>query len=293
MRSAGTAFREALAAEQPLQVVGAINAYAALLAEHAGFRAIYVSGAGVANASFGMPDLGITNLGDVVEDVRRITAATPLPVLVDVDTGFGEALAIARTVREMFRAGAAAIHMEDQIAAKRCGHRPGKALVAAQEMVDRLAAALDARPDPGLLVMARTDAIAVEGPDAALERAVAYQEAGADAMFVEGVPDLATVRRFVDALEVPVLVNVTEFGVTPLFSLEELRAAGVALALYPLSAFRAMAGAAEAVYREVRASGTQAAMVERMQTRAELYEHLHYYDYERKLDELFGGRGRA
>ena len=286
--SAGRRFREALEAERPLQVAGAINAYTGLLAERAGFRALYVSGAGVANASYGLPDLGITQLGDVAEDVRRITDATALPVLVDVDTGFGGAFAVARTVREMSRCGAGALHIEDQVQAKRCGHRPGKELVGTGEMVDRLKAAVDARPDPDLVIMARTDARASEGLEAALDRAEAYVEAGADMVFAEAMHSLDDIQAFTDRLSVPVLVNLTEFGKTPYLTLEQLREAGADLALYPLSAFRAMSRAAELVYGAIREQGTQQGVLDQMQTREELYEVLGYHDYERKLDELFG-----
>jgi methylisocitrate lyase len=287
-RSAGERLRAAVQAERPLQVAGAINAYFARLAEQAGFRALYLSGAGVANASFGLPDLGITNLGDVAEETRRITAATGLPLLVDVDTGFGEAFGIARTVRELTRAGAAGMHLEDQVSAKRCGHRPGKQLVAAAEMADRVTAAVDARTDPAFVVMARTDALAVEGLDDALDRVRRYVDAGADMIFAEAVTTLDEYAAFVAAAGVPVLANITEFGQTPLFSVEELAGVGVSLVLYPLSAFRAASAAARDVYRTLRRDGTQAAVVNRMQTRAELYEVLGYHDYERKLDELFG-----
>ncbi|ROR34534.1 methylisocitrate lyase [Inmirania thermothiophila] len=286
--SAGARFRAALEAERPLQVVGAINAYAARLAERTGYRALYVSGGGVAAASCGIPDLGITTLDDVLTDVRRITDVTELPVLVDVDTGFGpSAFNIARTVRAMIKAGAAAIHIEDQVQAKRCGHRPGKAIVSRQEMVDRIKAAVDARTDEAFVVMARTDALAVEGLEAAIERACACVEAGADMIFPEAVPDLDTYRRFVDAVGVPVLANITEFGKTPLFTVEELAGAGVALVLYPLSAFRAMSRAALEVYRAIREEGTQRGVLDRMQTRDELYDYLDYHAYERKLDELY------
>ena len=285
--SAGERFWQALEAERPLQVVGTINAYSALLAERAGFRAIYLSGAGVANASFGLPDLGITSLNDVCEDVRRITGATALPLLVDADTGWGQAFMIARTVRDLTRAGAAGIHIEDQVQAKRCGHRPGKALVGADEMVDRIRAAVDARPDERFVIMARTDAHAVEGQAAALDRAAAYVEAGADMIFAEALNGLEEYRQFTDAVGVPVLANITEFGQTPLFTTAELGDAGVRLALYPLSAFRAMSRAAEAVYGALREAGTQRDVLDSMQTRAELYEVLGYHDYERKLDELF------
>lgn len=288
MESPGKRLRLALAEERPLQIVGTVNAYAALLAERAGFRAIYLSGAGVANASLALPDLGMTTLSDVLEDVRRITAASRLPLLVDADTGWGHAFMIGRTVREMIRAGAAGIHIEDQVAAKRCGHRPGKALVAAGEMADRIRAAVDARTDPEFVIMARTDAAAVEGLDAAIERACRYREAGADMIFPEALTGLDQYRRFAGATGLPVLANLTEFGVTPLFTLRELADAGVSLALYPLSAFRAMSSAALRAYRAIREEGSQRGMVESMQTRSELYDILGYHDYERKLDELFG-----
>jgi len=285
--SAGARLRDAVAAERPLQVVGAINAYAAKLAERAGFRAIYLSGAGVANASFGLPDLGITSLNDVCEDVRRICNATELPLLVDADTGWGAAFNIVRTVKDLCRAGAAGCHLEDQVQTKRCGHRPGKALVAPGEMCDRIKAAVDGRPDEAFVVMARTDAHAVEGQQAALERALAYVEAGADMIFAEALATLAEYREFTARVRVPVLANITEFGKTPLFTVEELGGAGVGLVLYPLSAFRAMAKAAEDVYDTLRAEGTQRSVIDRMQTRAELYEVLGYHAYEQKLDELF------
>ena len=286
--TAGARLRAALAIERPLQVVGTINAYAALLAEHAGFRAIYVSGAGVANASFGLPDLGITSLNDVCEDVRRITGACPLPLLVDADTGFGSAFNIARTTRELIRAGAAGMHLEDQVSAKRCGHRPGKALVDAREMVDRIHAAVDARSDPAFVIMARTDAHAVEGQAAALERAADYVAAGADMIFAEALKTLDEYRQFTSALAVPVLANITEFGQTPLYTVADLAAAGVRLVLYPLSAFRAAARAQLTVYNGIRTYGTQKGLLDQMQTRAELYDVLGYHDYEKKLDELFG-----
>ena len=286
--TAGARLRAALEIERPLQVVGTINAYAALLAEHAGFRAIYVSGAGVANASFGLPDLGITSLNDVCEDVRRITGACPLPLLVDADTGFGSAFNIARTARELIRAGAAGMHLEDQVSAKRCGHRPGKALVDAREMVDRIHAAVDARSDPAFVIMARTDAHAVEGQAAALERAADYVAAGADMIFAEALKTLDEYRQFTSALGVPVLANITEFGQTPLYTVADLAAAGVRLVLYPLSAFRAAARAQLTVYNGIRTYGTQKGLLDQMQTRAELYDVLGYHDYEKKLDELFG-----
>jgi methylisocitrate lyase len=286
--SAGARLRAALGQERPLQIAGAINAYFALLAERAGFRALYLSGAGVANASHGLPDLGIINLADVTEDARRITAATDLPLLVDVDTGFGEAFGIARTVRELTRAGAAGVQLEDQVSAKRCGHRPGKQLVGAEEMVDRIKAAADARTDEALVILARTDALASEGLEPSLERAKAYVAAGADWVFPEAVTTLDHYRRFVEATGVPVLANLTEFGETPLLGTDDLASAGVACALYPLSAFRAASAAALEVYQTLRRDGTQAAALEDMQTRAELYDVLGYHAYERKLDELFG-----
>jgi methylisocitrate lyase len=286
--SAGARLRAALEVERPLQVVGTINAYAALLAQNAGFRAIYLSGAGVADASFGLPDLGITSLNDVCEDVRRITAACPLPLLVDADTGFGSAFNIARTCTQLIRAGAAGMHLEDQVSAKRCGHRPGKALVSAAEMVDRLKAAVDARSDGEFVIMARTDAHAVEGQNAALERAAAYVAAGADMIFAEALTTLDEYRQFAASIKVPVLANITEFGQTPLFSTAELASAGVRLVLYPLSAFRAAAKAAVTVYGAIRRHGTQKSVLDLMQTREELYEVLGYHAYEEKLDELFG-----
>ena len=285
--SAGARLWTALKSERPLQVVGAINAYSAKLAERAGFKALYLSGAGVANASFGLPDLGITSLNDVCEDVRRISGATELPLLVDADTGWGAAFNIARTTREFIRSGAAGMHLEDQVQAKRCGHRPGKALVSKEEMVDRLRAAVDGRTDSEFVIMARTDAHAVEGQSAAVERALAYTEAGADMIFAEALATLAEYAEFTRAVKVPVLANITEFGKTPLFTVSELAGAGVGLVLYPLSAFRAMAKAAEGVYTEIRKEGTQAAVIESMQTRAELYELLGYHEYEKKLDQLF------
>jgi methylisocitrate lyase len=290
-QSAGARFRAALEAERPLQVVGTINAYTALLAERSGYKALYLSGAGVANASFGLPDLGMTSLNDVCEDIRRITGATPLPLLVDADTGWGAAFNIARTVREMIRAGAGALHLEDQVSAKRCGHRPGKALVSAAEMCDRIRAAVDGRTDDAFVIMARTDAHAVEGQQQAIERACAYVEAGADMIFAEALETLDEYREFTAAVEVPVLANITEFGQTPLFTTAELADAGVRLALYPLSAFRAMSAAALAVYETLRREGTQQAVVDTMQTRKELYEVLGYHDYERKLDALFTADG--
>lgn len=284
--SPGQRLRNAVAEENPLQVVGAINAYSAMLAARAGFRALYLSGAGVANASFGIPDLGMTTLENVLEDARRITGATDLPLLVDIDTGFGEAADIGRTIQEMGRAQVAGVQLEDQVPAKRCGHRPNKAIVSQAEMVDRIRAAVDARSDDSLVVMARTDALAVEGIEPAIERAVAYKEAGADMIFPEAVSDLGQYQQFADALGIPILANITEFGNTPMFSTSELRSAGVGLALYPLSAFRAMSRAAESVYAAIRRDGTQQAVLDVMQTREELYECLGYYEYEKKVDEL-------
>jgi methylisocitrate lyase len=286
--SPGERLRAAVEAERPLQIVGTINAYAALLAERAGFRALYLSGGGVANASFGLPDLGVTSLNDVCEDVRRVTGACPLPLLVDADTGFGSAFNIARTCRDLIRAGAAGMHLEDQVAAKRCGHRPGKALVSTGEMVDRLKAAVDARTDSAFVVMARTDAHAVEGQAAALERAQAYVAAGADMIFAEALRTLDEFRQFAASVPVPVLANITEFGQTPLFTTAELGATGVRMVLYPLSAFRAAARAQLTVYGAIRQQGTQKSVLDLMQTRAELYDVLGYHEYEKKLDELFG-----
>ena len=289
--SAGARFWQALEAEKPLQVVGTINAYSALLAEKAGFRAIYLSGAGVANASFGLPDLAMTTLGDVCEDIRRITYATELPLLVDADTGWGGAFMIGRTVREMIRAGAAACHIEDQVGVKRCGHRPGKALVDTTEMTDRIKAAVDGRSDDKFTIMARTDAHAVEGQQAALDRSAAYVQAGADMIFAEALTTLDEYQQFTAAIDVPVLANLTEFGKTPMFTTEELANAGVRLALYPLSAYRAMSKAAEAVYETLRRDGTQKAVIDNMQTRDELYDVLGYHEYEDKLDQLFADEG--
>ncbi|HET9331570.1 MAG TPA: methylisocitrate lyase [Steroidobacteraceae bacterium] len=286
--SAGARLRAAVEAERPLQIVGTVNAYAALLAQQAGFRAIYLSGAGVANHSYGLPDLGMTSLDNVCEDVRRISAACPLPLLVDADTGWGGAFNIARTCRELARAGAGGLHLEDQVSAKRCGHRPGKALVPAAEMVDRLKAAVDGRADASFVIMARTDAHAVEGQAAAVERAQAYVAAGADMIFAEALRTLEEYRQFVQAVRVPVLANLTEFGQTPLFTVAELAASGVRLVLYPLSASRAAAKAQVVVYAAIRKDGTQQNVVPYMQTRAELYDVLGYHAYEQKLDELFG-----
>ncbi len=285
--SAGARFRAALDAESPLQVVGTINAYSALLAQRAGFKALYLSGAGVANASFGLPDLGLTTLNDVAEDVRRITAATDLPLLVDADTGWGQAFMISRTIKELTKAGAAGVHLEDQVQAKRCGHRPGKALVSAEEMADRVKAAVDSRTDQNFVIMARTDAHASEGLQAAIDRAARYVEAGADMIFAEALNKLEEYQAFTSVIKVPVLANITEFGKTPLFTVEELGATGVKLVLYPLSAFRAMSKAAVSVYENLRKNGTQQASIETMQTRTELYEVLNYHSYEQKLDQLF------
>jgi methylisocitrate lyase len=277
-----------MAAESPLQCVGAINAYHARLAERVGYRSIYLSGGGVAAGSLGLPDLGISNLDDVLTDVRRITDVCSLPLLVDVDTGFGaSAFNIGRTVKSLIKSGAAAMHIEDQVGAKRCGHRPGKELVSRDEMADRVKAAVDAKTDSRFVVMARTDALAVEGLERAIERARACVEAGADAIFPEAMTDLSMYRKFADAVGVPVLANLTEFGATPLFTLDELRSAGVAIALYPLSAFRAMNAAALRVYNAIRKEGTQKSVVDAMQTRADLYDTLDYHAYERKLDALF------
>jgi methylisocitrate lyase len=289
--SAGAKFRRALAEEQPLQVIGTICAYHAVMAQRTGFRAIYLSGAGVAAGSLGVPDLGISSLDDVLTDIRRITDVCELPLLVDVDTGFGaSAFNVARTTRSLIKFGAAAMHIEDQVGAKRCGHRPGKELVSREEMSDRIKAAVDARTDPSFVIMARTDALANEGLEAALSRALKYVEAGADMVFPEAVTDLAMYRRFASAVKVPVLANITEFGKTPLFSVDELRSAGVAIALYPLTAFRAMNKAALSAYETVRREGTQKSLLSRMQTREELYEFLNYHSYEQKLDELFAAR---
>ncbi|AMV12760.1 methylisocitrate lyase [Legionella pneumophila serogroup 1] len=285
--SQGKKLREALMKEKPLQVVGTINAYTALQAKRAGFHAIYLSGAGVANASYGLPDLGITTLNDVLEDVRRIMSAVDLPLLVDIDTGWGGAFSIARTIKEMIKAGAAVVHIEDQVQAKRCGHRPGKALVEKEEMIDRIKAAVDAKTDPDFVIMARTDALANEGLNKALERISAYIEAGADMIFFEGVRKLEEYQALTEQCNVPVLANITEFGVTPLFTLEELKEVGVSLALYPLSAFRAMSAAAEKVYDTIRKNGSQKDILAEMQTREELYQVLNYHFYEDKLNELF------
>ena len=286
--TAGSKFREAVRQEKPLQVVGTICAYHALMAKRAGFRAIYLSGGGVAAGSLGMPDLGISGLDDVLTDIRRITEVCDLPLLVDVDTGFGaSAFNVARTTRSLVKFGAAAMHIEDQVGAKRCGHRPGKELVSKDEMCDRIKAAVDARTDPGFVVMARTDALASEGLEPAISRAMAYVDAGADMIFPEAITELSMFRKFADAVKVPTLANITEFGRTPLFTVEELRSANVAIALYPLSAFRAMNKAAMKAYQELRGKGTQKQLIGDMQTREELYDIIGYHDYEKKLDELF------
>ncbi|MDA8480314.1 methylisocitrate lyase [Citrobacter sp. Awk 4] len=291
LHSPGQAFRAALSKENPLQIVGTINANHALLAQRAGYQAIYLSGGGVAAGSLGLPDLGISTLDDVLTDIRRITDVCPLPLLVDADIGFGSsAFSVARTVKSISKAGAAALHIEDQVGAKRCGHRPNKAIVSKEEMVDRIRAAVDARTDPNFVIMARTDALAVEGLEAAIERAQAYVEAGADMLFPEAITELSMYRQFADAVQVPILANITEFGATPLFTTDELRSANVAMALYPLSAFRAMNRAAERVYNVLRQEGTQKNVIDIMQTRNELYESINYYQYEEKLDALFAKR---
>lgn len=288
--SAGQKFREAVAAEKPLQVVGAINAYAARMAEATGFKALYLSGGGVAANSLGMPDLGISTMEDVLTDVRRITEVTTLPLLVDIDTGWGGAFNIARTIRSMIKAGAGAVHMEDQVGQKRCGHRPGKEVVPPEEMVDRIKAAVDARSDAGFVIMARTDALQMEGLDAAIERAVRYVEAGADMIFAEAVTELPMYKKFRDAVKVPILANITEFGSTPLYTTEELRAVDVDIVLYCCGAYRAMNAAALKVYQTIRAEGTQKNAVPLMQTRADLYKYLGYNAYEEKLDALFASQ---
>ncbi|EJJ0531010.1 methylisocitrate lyase [Salmonella enterica] len=288
LHSPGQAFRAALTKENPLQIVGAINANHALLAQRAGYQAIYLSGGGVAAGSLGLPDLGISTLDDVLTDIRRITDVCPLPLLVDADIGFGSsAFNVARTVKAITKAGAGALHIEDQVGAKRCGHRPNKAIVSKEEMVDRIRAAVDARTDPNFVIMARTDALAVEGLEAALDRAQAYVEAGADMLFPEAITELSMYRQFADVAQVPILANITEFGATPLFTTDELRSANVAMALYPLSAFRAMNRAAEKVYTVLRQEGTQKNVIDIMQTRNELYESINYYQYEEKLDTLY------
>ena len=287
IQSAGRRFREAMAQEKPLQIMGTINAYAALLAEKTGYKAIYLSGGGVANTSFGLPDLGVTTLNDVLTDASRITAATDVPLLVDIDTGWGSAFSIARTIKEFERAGVAAVHIEDQVAAKRCGHRPNKELVTKEEMVDRVKAAADAKTDTDFVLMARTDAYNSEGQQAAIDRACAYVEAGADMIFAEAVYELDDYRAFTAAVDVPVLANITEFGKTPYFTTTELGAAGASMVLYPLSAFRAMSNAALNVYETIRKEGTQVNVIDTMQTRMELYDVLGYHEYEQKLDALF------
>lgn len=286
-------FHNALARERPLQVVGVINAYAAIQAEKSGFGAVYLSGSGIATASYGLPDLGMTGMSDVLVDVERVKSVCELPLLVDCDTGWGAALSIARTVREMERAGAAAMHIEDQVQEKRCGHLPGKLVVDTEEMCDRIKAAVDARTDADFMIMARTDALATEGMESTLDRCNAYVEAGADAIFAEAVIALNQYRDFAARTKVPILANLTEFGKTPQFSIEQLRSADVAMALYPLSAFRAMSRAAEEVYSEIRESGTQRDVVDAMQTREELYATIGYHDYERKINELFVQRTRS
>ena len=291
--SAGQKFREALRQEKPLQIVGTINAHHALMAKRVGYRAIYLSGGGVAAGSLGMPDLGISNLDDVLIDIRRLTDVCDLPLLVDVDTGFGAStFNVARTTRSLIKAGAAAMHMEDQVGAKRCGHRPGKELVSTEEMADRIKSAVDARTDPGFVIMARTDALANEGLDSAVSRAIAYVKAGADMIFPEAITDLPMYRKFADAVKVPILANITEFGKSPLFTVDELRSANVAMVLYPLTAFRAMNKAALNVYQNLRKTGSQKNSIGDMQTREELYDIINYHSYEKKLDELFS-RGRS
>ena len=292
MPSAGQKFRQALKQESPLQVVGTINAYTAIMAESEGYKAIYLSGAGVANASFGLPDLGMTSLNDVLEDVRRITSASSLPLLVDIDTGWGGAFNISRSVKEMIKAGAAGVHIEDQVAKKRCGHRPNKEIVSRQEMADRVKAAVDAKTDDDFVIMARTDALAVVGLEEVLERAAIFEAAGADAIFAEAMVDLDMYKKVVDAVNIPVLANITEFGATPGYTVEQLASVGISMALYPLSAFRAMNQAALNVYRTLRKEGTQESVISTMQTRAELYEFLGYHEYEDKLDELFAQDGQ-
>ena len=287
IESAGRKFRDAVAGEKPLQCIGAINAYHARLAEATGYKALYISGGGVAAGSCGIPDLGITTMEDVLTDLKRITDVTTLPVLVDIDTGWGGAFNIARTVRSMIKCGAGAVHIEDQVQQKRCGHRPNKAIVSQVEMVDRIKAAVDARTDPDFVIMARTDALAVEGMQSAIDRACACVEAGADMIFPEAINELPQYREFVDAVKVPVLVNITEFGATPLFTTGELAGAGVSIALYPLSAFRAANAAALRVYQTLRAEGTQKNVIDIMQSRMDLYDYLGYHAFEQKLDQLF------
>ena len=286
MMTPGLLFREAIKQEQPLQVIGAINAYHAKLAERSGYKAIYLSGGGVAAGSLGLPDLGITTLEDILIDINRITDASSLPLLVDIDTGFGGAFNIARTIRSAEKAGVAAVHIEDQVQAKRCGHRPNKAIVSQDEMVDRVKCAVDAKYDANFVVMARTDALAVEGLQSAIDRACACVEAGADMIFPEAINSLETYQKFTEALDVPILANITEFGATPLFTTEELKSVGIAIALYPLSAFRAMNKAALEVYQTIKRNGSQRELIDLMQTREELYDFLDYHDYEKKLDQL-------
>jgi len=289
MPTAGEKLRQAIAEENPLQVVGTINAYTAIMAKAVGYRAIYLSGGGVANASYGLPDLGMTSMNDVLEDVRRITSAVDLPLLADIDTGWGGAFNISRTVKEMIKAGAAGVHIEDQVAQKRCGHRPNKEIVSREEMVDRIKAAVDAKTDDAFVLMARTDALAVVGMEEVIERAVAFEEAGADSIFAEAMTDLDMYKQVVDAVNIPVLANITEFGATPCYTREQLGSVGIAMALYPLSAFRAMNQAALNVYQTLRTEGTQESVIDTMQTRADLYDFLGYHEYEDKLDELFTG----
>tara|TARA_R110002111_G_scaffold109964_2_gene169215 strand:- start:301 stop:1278 length:978 start_codon:yes stop_codon:yes gene_type:complete len=291
MASAGKNLREAIQAEKPLQVVGTINAYSAIMAESVGFKAIYLSGAGVANASFGLPDLGMTSLNDVLEDVRRITSASSLPLLVDIDTGWGGAFNISRTVKEMIKAGAAGVHIEDQVAQKRCGHRPNKEIVSREEMTDRIKAAVDAKTDPDFVIMARTDALSVVGLEEVLIRVKEFEAAGADAIFAEAMTDLEMYQQVVAAVSIPVLANITEFGSTPGYTTQQLGSVGISMALYPLSAFRAMNKAALNVFKTLREKGTQESVIDTMQTRVELYEFLGYHDYEQKLDELFANDG--
>ena len=291
-QSQGAKFRQALKDNSPLQIVGAINAYCAMLAEQSGHQALYLAGGGVANASYGLPDLGITSLNDVIADVERISNASSAPLLVDIDTGWGGAFNIARTIRAMEKAGAAAVHLEDQVAQKRCGHRPNKAIVSQAEMVDRIKAAVDARQDDDFVIMARTDALAVEGMDSAIERAIACVEAGADAIFPEAINELAQYKQFANAVDVPILANITEFGQTPLFNCQELGEQGVGMVLYPLSAFRAMSKAALGVYQSIATNGDQKEVVESMQTRKELYDVLGYHAYEDKLDALFDAEAK-
>ncbi|MEM1243851.1 MAG: methylisocitrate lyase [Pseudomonadota bacterium] len=285
--SRGFQFRSALAQEQPLQIVGTINAYSAILAKQVGYKAIYLSGGGVACASYGLPDLGVTNLNDVLEDARRITQACDLPLLVDIDTGWGDVLNVNRTIKSMIQAGVAAVHMEDQFIEKRCGHRPGKKLISKGEMADKIKAAVDARTDPHFVIIARTDALAGEGLESAISRCQAYIDAGADMIFAEAVTQIEQYQKFVDELKVPILANITEFGKTPLFTLQELKSVGIAMALYPLSAFRAMSAAAKNIYQVIRQTGTQQSVLDKMQTREELYQAIDYHRYEEMLDKLF------